>query len=407
MAKNDLSSDQLQTLGFSSDEIPSKYSLEKYAIVSNQKASSSCTGHAIAGAMNIMYNQINDITRYSEQLVNKFSPYFIYCSLKDEEDLQCISGDGCDCGSYIKDGLALVMNYGNKKMGLDPYLKCGVTLNKTLLNKMSYMTRQYSIDDVLNFVEWKEENDKLYYRIDTEVMKEAISYGFPLVTGIFTPEDFGDVKLNYLPAKGPTGPHAVTIVGYDDNHNGGSFRVLNSYGTDWGDGGFFWISYEDLKSNFASEGIYLLYNEDLDYSSWKDPIRLSNFYKGELTNGNYWEGPMNDEYQCNGSGILVGDNFSALATYKDGMANGWWVYYGDKDDSFWGALKYEDGEIVDSEEWGFSSEEENLFITNNTKDVKLSTGSPDDDTIDFLESISDAKVKKSTFNFKKSNNYGK
>ncbi|MBO7364019.1 MAG: hypothetical protein J6U26_01655, partial [Lachnospiraceae bacterium] len=57
--------------------------------------------------------------------------------------------------------------------------------------------------------------------------------------------------------------HMVTIVGWDDafpresfNENcrpssNGAWRIRNSWGTDWGDGGFAWISYED--ADFPSE----------------------------------------------------------------------------------------------------------------------------------------------------------
>ena len=56
--------------------------------------------------------------------------------------------------------------------------------------------------------------------------------------------------------------HAVSIVGWDDNfsrdkfntpygskpENNGAFIIRNSWGPDWGEGGYFYISYEDLYS---------------------------------------------------------------------------------------------------------------------------------------------------------------
>jgi hypothetical protein len=43
------------------------------------------------------------------------------------------------------------------------------------------------------------------------------------------------------------GPHGVCIVGYDDtlttNDGPGAFRLTNSWGTSWGDSGFWWMSY--------------------------------------------------------------------------------------------------------------------------------------------------------------------
>ena len=53
--------------------------------------------------------------------------------------------------------------------------------------------------------------------------------------GLWKPET--SKKLNY--------GHAVCVVGYDDDKFGGVFKVVNSYGSDWGDSGFFYIRYSD------------------------------------------------------------------------------------------------------------------------------------------------------------------
>ncbi|MEM3341697.1 MAG: Ser-Thr-rich GPI-anchored membrane family protein, partial [Thermoplasmata archaeon] len=45
--------------------------------------------------------------------------------------------------------------------------------------------------------------------------------------------------------------HAQTIVGYDDSISDdgdtGAFRVANSYGPEWGDSGYYWMTYECIK----------------------------------------------------------------------------------------------------------------------------------------------------------------
>jgi hypothetical protein len=55
------------------------------------------------------------------------------------------------------------------------------------------------------------------------------------------------------------GGHAVTIVGYDDNKvygvgpaEKGAFKLANSWGTNWGNRGFFWVSYEYFKTKGTS-----------------------------------------------------------------------------------------------------------------------------------------------------------
>ncbi len=53
----------------------------------------------------------------------------------------------------------------------------------------------------------------------------------------------------------------MCIVGYNDSIGGGSFEVMNSYGTKWGNKGFFWLSYKQL----ISYGRYAL--ELMDYET--------------------------------------------------------------------------------------------------------------------------------------------
>ena len=38
----------------------------------------------------------------------------------------------------------------------------------------------------------------------------------------------------------------MTIIGYDDNKYGGSFEIMNSWGTDRGENGFYWVPYKRL-----------------------------------------------------------------------------------------------------------------------------------------------------------------
>jgi hypothetical protein len=41
--------------------------------------------------------------------------------------------------------------------------------------------------------------------------------------------------------------HAMCIIGYDDNIGGGSFKLVNSWGKEWGKNGFCWLRYNDLE----------------------------------------------------------------------------------------------------------------------------------------------------------------
>jgi hypothetical protein len=82
-------------------------------------------------------------------------------------------------------------------------------------------------------------------------IKQALMNG-PLQTTMTVYEDFmfyaGGV---YKHVTGPQmGGHAITLVGYDDSER--AWIAKNSWGTAWGEGGYFRISYDD-DSGFADE----------------------------------------------------------------------------------------------------------------------------------------------------------
>ncbi len=41
----------------------------------------------------------------------------------------------------------------------------------------------------------------------------------------------------------------MCVIGFDDNKGGGAFEVMNSWGEDWGNNGFFWITYDDFTKH--------------------------------------------------------------------------------------------------------------------------------------------------------------
>lgn len=358
----DKKSDQ-SAFGFSeSSKIPAAYSLEKYCLVSDQENSSSCTGFAVAnGAMSIVYNMVNGITRENQKWVNRFDPYYIYCALKDGNNLDCLSGGGCNCGSMISEALDIVVNYGCKKLYLYPDLQCNVTLSKGNLRSMVDITGAYSIDKYYSLFDYKQVNGTWTAIINIEDMKAAISQRNPIMAGINVDSEFASLnpeKNKYSAVKGMDGRHAVTIVGYDDTKYGGAFRILNSYGTEWGDNGFFWMTYKDFKAQ--ADEAYVIWKDNWD--DWRSNITdVPSFYKGPAVSSDKsdrtWEGPTDSEGNFHGRGIIVGKGYSAIGTYNHGDADGWWAWYDDeeKQDAFNGLFLFKNGKLVDVKEFGFAS----------------------------------------------------
>lgn len=88
-----------------------------------------------------------------------------------------------------------------------------------------------------------------YYDVDTKdgvSIKQAVANAkLPVPFGAVVFKQIFDVSkqnpLIAMPKGVPAGGHEMVIVGYDDARQ--CYRVRNSWGTSWGDGGYAWIPY--------------------------------------------------------------------------------------------------------------------------------------------------------------------
>lgn len=102
---------------------------------------------------------------------------------------------------------------------------------------------------------------------DLDKIKQSVAAGNPVVIGIAMFKQSSDPKsqvatLEVLKAneiyEGSLGAnygrfdtgHAIAIVGYDDGRQ--AFHIQNSWGTDWAEGGFGWLSYGSIKADLTS-----------------------------------------------------------------------------------------------------------------------------------------------------------
>jgi C1A family cysteine protease len=97
-------------------------------------------------------------------------------------------------------------------------------------------------------------------------IKEAIyAYG-PVCAAVYVGTYFqsytGDVfDKNEAPSGCGCAPpaqvnHAITLVGWDDNKDGGAWILKNSWGDGWGESGYMWIKYGISNVGYASVIVY-------------------------------------------------------------------------------------------------------------------------------------------------------
>jgi C1A family cysteine protease len=82
---------------------------------------------------------------------------------------------------------------------------------------------------------------------DIDAVKAQLARGAPVIFGMRAGAKLrghrGDAVFNA--DEGNFGAHAMIAVGYDDAKN--AFRIQNSWGRSWGDGGYAWFSYDFWK----------------------------------------------------------------------------------------------------------------------------------------------------------------
>lgn len=202
--------------------------------VYDQGALGSCTGNAIAGAIQFlrMKESLSDFTPsrlmiyYDERVMEGTADY--------------------DAGAAIRDGIKSVAQTG----------ACDETLWPYDISQFTAKPPQSAYDAAAQDVALQ------YERIDNTVLDDlraCLAGGYPFVCGFTVYESFespetaktGVAKMPH-PNEGIVGGHAVCGVGYDDKSN--VFICRNSWSDAWGKVGYFTIPYDYLTNdNLASD----------------------------------------------------------------------------------------------------------------------------------------------------------
>lgn len=352
---NLMSEDQLNELPELNDDVlgfvsnlPASYSFEEYVPAVLTQSGASCVGFASQYyALSTMYNIRLGIKDPSQKYSHAFDPYFVYSIVKSRD------GENCDEGSNFAEAFDILKKAGAKKMLFPPYLVCDSSWDKEKLSTTLPYTMPYSID------EWR------YAKVNYEFLptaKNALYNGIPLIFGVGLTDSFNalssDDSSSISSSSGlwepksyedRLGGHALTIVGYDDNKFGGAFRVVNSWGRNWGDNGYFWMKYSDFIDNVKAAFIMLI---DENIGNENPQINLDSYQRVDYTNNFSMEGQYNSG-SYNGYGIYHSDenNTSYVGNFIDGNMNGYFLML--NNDGLYEA-NIKNGEMFDFDKLGFS-----------------------------------------------------
>jgi len=229
---------------------PKQVSLKAYTPpIGDQGQQGSCVAWATAYAgRTLLEAKTGGLTSKDRIRSLRYSPAFIYNQIKLDT---CSPG-----GSLISDALTLMSTKGVARLADFPYNEdsCSTLPQGSLLSKAS------------------EHRIKTYNRLWGErgknrhsAVRRALADGHPVVIGMWVMPSFGgfegevyrptaaerkdlaDTPAREVPSMAQGG-HAMTVIGYDDTKVGGALEIMNSWGTSWGNKGYFWISYDDFNA---------------------------------------------------------------------------------------------------------------------------------------------------------------
>ncbi len=214
-----------QHLGADLSQIPRKADLRPFCSpIEDQGQTNSCTGHAIVAAMEC------DLNIQKEQPI-RLSRLFVYYN---ERELEGTVGQ--DGGAEIRDGIKQIATYG----------ACNETLWPFDPNKITTKPGLEAYEDGLKHkaVRYEAVEQSLDALLHCLGMNQR-----PVVFGLMLYDSFesdavaqsGIVPMPHLWGEQCLGGHALCIVGYDMDTQ--QFLIRNSWGTDWGQQGYFWAPF--------------------------------------------------------------------------------------------------------------------------------------------------------------------
>lgn len=212
--------------------LPRAVSLEDAVQVVSQSSTSSCVANALCGAIRIMENRSGHAYLYPSRL-------WVYWHSRIRHDKMPLK----DAGTYIREACKAITRHG-------------VPDEKDWPFKTNKVNKQPSGYAPTMGADPRKSGEYVSIQSGTSVVseiKKALADGYPVVFGTVVTDTF--MKSNgssYIakPSSGEKhrGRHALCIVGYEQGSDGKTwFRVLNSWGKKWRDGGMCWMHEDYIK----------------------------------------------------------------------------------------------------------------------------------------------------------------
>ena len=227
------------------DNLPSTYDLSEFLPpIDSQGQQPSCVSWAVTYYMKSMQEHIQSGIPYSS--ANIMSPSYTY---------NILSQGNC-AGTNVGQTLEILKQNGVPSIADFP------------INLENCSTQpDESIDEIAENAKISDYKNLSGINLVLE-MKTLIQQKTPIIISAYLSSRFGAVDEFNLAAYRPHAVtynsgrcHAMLVVGYKDEYN--AFKVVNSWGSNWGNGGFVWIDYAAFDNVLDTSAEFRVINEAL------------------------------------------------------------------------------------------------------------------------------------------------
>ncbi len=227
--------------------------------VENQGASNSCVANAVAGAYEYLFKRHHEDEDYD------VSRLFVYYNARRPRGRQNIDG-----GTRIIEAIESLRQHGACSEATWPFV----------LEKVNTEPDEDAYGEASGFLI----EDVLHVPTDMQTWKQVLAEGYPIIFAIQLFKSFdAHRKKGLVPSPSPAetgreahGAHALLCVGYSDPDR--VFIVRNSWGSEWGDGGYCYMPYDYvINADFNHGDSWIIRQVDaaeIDEETWGDDSSL-------------------------------------------------------------------------------------------------------------------------------------
>jgi Papain family cysteine protease len=245
--------------------IPPSVSLRKYCpTAGDQRATNACVGWSVGyGALTICRAIQTGNVQISQNQAH--SAAFVYNQIKQ--------GDDCYAGASLSKAFDFISTTGN----------CTVQTFKNNPKDCNEKPNAKATTEATNFR--IKDYATLFSPTDSDTVKwlktkQQIAAQNPVIIGLLIDSIFQistkfeqntwKIDTNSLNL-GKNSGHSMIVVGYDDSLK--AFELMNSWGSNWGDNGFVWVSYKDF-SKVVKYGFVMTLDEKFSLRNGK-PVPMT------------------------------------------------------------------------------------------------------------------------------------